>query len=502
MIGTVAGQEFCPSVRNLDTCTKKLNPDICSFFTGKDCDLETCQRFTLNACTACSDSAVNFFTNQACDAEKIFCDTHNRPDPSQCDLKDYEPVCGYYQEDCPFQICAIEAVNPCFSCMNQQIIYYKPGRCNLQDQVFSCDYLDCDSSLFDLYQPVCGVITDCTGDNCQSTFVNECAACAAQNISFYKEGICQEERIDCGDATERPVNCTAKPTTGSSVCAFFPDNFNELLFTTVESSCEACSDPSVMYYIPGDCANQNTNEQVYCLPNNRPKSCPFDNEEETVCGYYEVCEAESCFIELQNPCLACMNSEVVYYEYGSCKRYCSEDDNSFANSSIISPVCATYDFGSQVVPISLKNSQIACNNLGTYLEFYKEGLCPGDQGIRCEYEFQSSYGIFNPVCAVFQEGCNNTSCRDTYAEPMVACKSPDAILYTPDMCPEDQGVSCNPYRADGNNDLCNALGVSYGEVCGFSQKNCNDDSCMATFQNHCDACANNQIRFFIPGPCL
>jgi len=311
-------QELCTDMmRSLDVCSKNLEANICSFFTGEGCDSEdgVCQRFTLNACTACSDTAVNYFyPNQACDAEKVFCDANNRPESSHCDLQNYEPVCGYYTEGCPLEICAIEATNACFSCMNQNILYFKPGRCDVQDQVFSCDYIDCgnDPSSGDVFKPVCGIKTDCTsteGNSCELTFKNECTACVTQGFEFYKEGVCEEERIDC-DINNRPINCTSKAN--SPVCAFFADNYQDLLFTTVDNSCEACFDSQVMYYIPGECPSETNQEQqqAYCLPNNRPENCPDYNE--TVCGYYEVCEADSCFIELQNPCAACMHPEVKY----------------------------------------------------------------------------------------------------------------------------------------------------------------------------------------------
>jgi len=76
------------------------------------------------------------------------------------------------------------------------------------------------------------------------------------------------------------------------------------------------------------------------------------------------------------------------------------------------------------------------------------------------------------------------------------------ILYIPGVCPGDEGIPCDSYRAkEGEVDLDSWFGSVYSSVCGYLKRKCQDPSCRRTFKDHLEACRDPNVLFFIDGPC-
>lgn len=112
-------------------------------------------------------------------------------------------------------------------------------------------------------------------------------------------------------AYNRPSSCTGE---NIPVCAHIENCTEGSCNKTMPSACEACSDSTIDYHVPGECPIIKT----ICDPNNQPTSCPGDWE--PVCVYLSQCTQsnDGCFQTAFNPCEGCDMATAVYHTPGEC----------------------------------------------------------------------------------------------------------------------------------------------------------------------------------------
>jgi len=141
---------------------------------------------------------------------------------------------------------------------------------------------------FQWSEPVCGYITDCTGDIslCSRTFDNECIACNDPTIESFTNGTCTSTATETSEENLVDENLEVAETgmcvslvhfvevngkyvsatdccglrgsfcsrASSPVCAYFISCPSEDgCFETRSNSCEACNDVNINYYVSGPC---------------------------------------------------------------------------------------------------------------------------------------------------------------------------------------------------------------------------------------------------------
>jgi len=415
------------------------------------------------------------------------CDEKNRPKPDDCYKEPYQSTCGYYKKDCPLEICGASAFNDCEACSNPDVLYYRRGDCKPQEVVQKCTEDICTGLPEEetkIYEPVCGLRQNRKKVTTR-TFDNYCKACQNKRFPYYQNGPCEDDRHIC--EKPRPEICT---TEFNPVCAHFSTNDVFSAFTTASNGCEACRDPSVDYYTDGPCG-PSRDEATYCLPNNRPDICTL--EYNPVCGFFRQEDGSLGHRIEGNPCGACAQSDIIYYLPGPCVFECNRDPNIiFDCAGIYEPVCGEYTQNGRTIKVSLRNSCIGCYYSGRPIETYTDGLCPGDRGIRCENDAGAFLeGFLHPVCGYEREFCRQDFCRDTYAEPILACSNPDVIWYSSGTCPGDDGVPCDSYR----NRPTDGSGFIYSDVCGYTRRG------SRTYADQYEACENFLVLYFTEGPC-
>lgn len=425
----------------------------------------------------------------------MLCELNNRPNSSSCSETDYNYVCGYYTEGCPKEMCGETYKNSCQACSDSRILFYNEDDCQPGDKLMECgdEERTCDPGYYPgwltKFEPVCGYTLekDCTTERCSQTFSNLCLACSAGNYSQYTEGTCEEDKIYCLNGDEAGASITNSTET-ESVCAYFESEVIGDEFTTVASGYHACMDPSVLWYTRGVCQKPEPGPS-YCLPRTRPMNCT--QEDEPVCGFYYDETGEEKQKEITNACFACNDSEIVYYEPGPCVLRCDYSGGTSyeCDGGVVEPICGTYRKNGTAYNVSLKNSCTGCYNSGFRLDSYTQGLCPGDEGVRCQYDSSGyEWGRMSPVCGAIKENCASKSCMRTFGDPVSACRGKGVVLWRPGTCPGDEGVPCTMFRTDHF--------LDYQIVCGYTKVGCKSYRCRRTFANQYEACKHRAILFF------
>lgn len=170
-----------------------------------------------------------FLTRSQPQPEKNFCITR----PTDC-YPIRIPVCGY-PSNCNNHSCTRTAANACFACLDPAIESYILGECppwvnpnpddgksddtdeqqvetevEVEDDFGTCpdvsvaiqvngDFIEgkfCCETLPEVcppkYEPVCAILFECIGSTCQTTVNNACEACHDPNVQLYVPGNCSD----------------------------------------------------------------------------------------------------------------------------------------------------------------------------------------------------------------------------------------------------------------------------------------------------------------------
>jgi len=159
----------------------------------------------------------------------------------------YRPVCAY-PFGCSDVSCAKTYSNDCAACSDLNIEEYTSGECQYPQEGY-CDPNNRAINCPAIYSPVCAYPYGCSDVSCAQTFDNGCTACGDPNIWKYTIGECPSSQVHC-DPNNRPMNC---PAIYSPVCAYPFDCFGVPCASTYPSDCDACADPTISSYLPGEC---------------------------------------------------------------------------------------------------------------------------------------------------------------------------------------------------------------------------------------------------------
>jgi len=202
--------------------------------------------------------------------------------------------------------------------------------------------------------------------------------------------------------------------------------------------------------------------------------------------------------------------------------------------TIYAPVCASYPRECLILPCpqvqDFPSNCDACQNIN--VQSYRPGVCvfTCDANVAASAVFQG----FSPVCAINQEGCNNSSCRQSFRNWQEACLSTGIISYTNGVCEgdvledeeaaneegffgeevnpesfedeetvlieEDDGSSATAFYAsilcdDPRPEICNDISEP---VCIIE---CADATCRRTASNACNACSDPNVLVYTPQSC-
>jgi len=134
---------------------------------------------------------------------------------------------------------------------------------------------------------------------------------------------------------------------------------------------------------------------------------------------------------------------------------------------------------------------------------------------------------FNPVCAIYQEGCNNATCRQSFRNSNAACQSPNIVSFTNGVCEGDviedeeaineeetafleEEMNFENEEATLEGELAAFVSIScpdersaicpnlYQPVCVIE---CADGECRRTASNACSACSDSNVLAYTPQSC-
>ena len=405
----------------------------------------------------------------------------------------YSTYCVYYKKNCLFEICAkgvgFDYNSPTDPCADPNALYFtNDSSCPERFITLQCLQFDSPGPSYvpTSYSPVCAAPENCKGKNCTKTFETIHKACNSTGVKQFQPGVCKSDRHYC-KPVDRTKTCHSIKK--SPVCAIYFDNSTSTdlyeKYAPADNACEACRDPAITSYKIGTCRSEKGSD-INCLPNNRPSTCP--KEHNLVCGFSDSLNIHK---QYSNPCLACQDHTVNRYQSGKCRVPCSQGSVSDYNCQDgNSPICGGFYANNTKVSFAGPCSGCIYNYL--HVDFYTDGLCPGDEGIYCKYKNPLDGGtIISPVCAVTKKGCKSVSCRKSYPASYAACSDPSVIFYTGGMCPGDEGFSCKDLSYPN----------TFENVCGYTQRGCTNNSCRQSYVLSTQACSNPSVIFFKAGPC-
>jgi len=347
----------CNPIDRPQACTKEYAP-VCGYI--HDCEGGACTSTFGNKCTACAEENVDGYVEGACEDARTVCDPNNRPEV--CTLI-YTATCAV-AANCEGPHCFEDTSSSCVACAMDNVAYSLPGTCpsnNRNDRTY-CDPNNRPEFCTLEYNPVCAHRTNCVGDTCYYTAGNRCGACGDENVDYHLPGECSDDELGEGgegegefceddgegedwvceddgeesvdnrtycDPDNRPEVCTADYT---PVCAHRIDCEGDDCLFTAGNECSACGDANVDWHTPGECPNDETDdngevaagndddddnddERTYC-PEERPEVCTADYT--PVCAHQAGCEGEDCWNTAGNACTACTDPNVDYHTPGEC----------------------------------------------------------------------------------------------------------------------------------------------------------------------------------------
>ena len=92
----------------------------------------------------------------------------------------------------------------------------------------------------------------CSSKLSQKYSANSCVACSDPTVKYYEEGECTGSKVYC-DTKVRPEMCTDNY---APVCAYSAGKHGKYTSNTAGNACSACSNPSVEYFLQGECAKK------------------------------------------------------------------------------------------------------------------------------------------------------------------------------------------------------------------------------------------------------
>jgi len=300
---------------------------------------------------------------------------HQCPNGSEnteaCTL-DYNPVCGYYTQDCPEGKCPQTYPNSCSACAEEKVKYYTEGQCEV-------DTLSCAAALFPVdcptdLNPVCANVEG----KGPTTFENACWGCREAAYSLMKPGACKEDPKNFCEADDRDADCISEES--SPVCGAFREGCPEgLCYRTYDSACSACQDETVVSWEDGACDQED--EVLSCAAATFPTECPTTSEDPVCASLPSLEGTGESVMTFPNFCVSCRN----------------------AASSLARPGPCPYS-----------------NRIFNDPEYTPE-ICTAE---------------INPVCGYFTEGCPQGACPRTYDAPCAALQDETVVYYTPGECAE------------------------------------------------------------------
>jgi len=237
---------------------------VCSYF--KNCISEGCSITSLNSKTACSNPLIDYYTPGKCQDDFQItqqsvstCESHQST--ASCE-NTFDPVCAYFDDSTGPDAATKTFMNKCFACANTNIQYIVSGSCK-NEQILMESF--CDVNNRPMMCPiggnsVCGRKIDCEQDNCYETFPSDCFACGKDYVFSYFPGECaqqgiQTKRIYC-DPKNRPQSCSEEPMRQTQqVCGVYSEVVNGLKSKTFDTSCAACQNTQIQYYLTGSCTD-------------------------------------------------------------------------------------------------------------------------------------------------------------------------------------------------------------------------------------------------------
>ena len=170
---------------------------VCAFFQDPStggCSSNLSQMYSANSCIACSNPDVKYYEDGPCKADKVFCDPKVRPEVC---TREYNPVCAYSTDSKGKHTIVNTAGNACSACSNPAVDYFIQGECPAPPKPVVkrayCDAKNRPEMCTMIYDPVCATLSKCPKGqkSCTQTFSSGCSACSNTNVLSYVSGECK-----------------------------------------------------------------------------------------------------------------------------------------------------------------------------------------------------------------------------------------------------------------------------------------------------------------------
>ncbi len=222
--------------------------------------------------------------------------------------KEYAPVCG--DDETTYS-------NGCMACAAEGVTSYEQGECDDADEdddedeqeVHTCtDSEKAAEMCTQEYAPVCG--------DDETTYSNGCMACAAEGVTSYEQGECDDADED-DDEDEQEVHTCTDSEKAAEMCTqeYAPVCGDDE--TTYSNGCMACMAEGVTSYEQGECDDAADDEdddedeqEVHTCTDAEKAAEACTMEYAPVCGDDET--------TYSNGCMACAAEGVTSYEQGEC----------------------------------------------------------------------------------------------------------------------------------------------------------------------------------------
>ena len=373
------------------------------------------------------------------------------------------------------------------------------------------NFVSCSLALFPSPCPksnfkVCGLyygkLNNCSDGNCGKQFKNDCLACLSGEIHGFIPGDCEDSGITVVNNNNENLD--------NNYCKNNIKNKNKLL-------------------------KSKDNELKYCTLEYNP-----------VCGKLFDCKNGICVKEFGNPCSACADPEVEYYNEGPCPsihpikppqeqfNFCPKNPTLALCTRDYQPVCGYYEKNAACSSFDCRktfsNGCTACNDNQVYK--YEMGECesfslpepeiPFPQTVKCaaasflypcSETTELACGYFKP-----NKRCIGSNCFAEFKNTCKACSDPRVDTVENGPCPvneeeeeeEEEEKEEEEFPDFSNKPVSCAAALFMNPcpkintpTCGFfkSTVNCKDRECFAEFKNGCLACGDKRVESFMSGKC-
>jgi len=219
-------------------------------------------------------------------------------------------------------------------------------------------------------QPVCAIYSgeDCHSPTgiCERTLDSSCLACNDPSIISYVIGECQESKAP-KECTDydRNIACSPDKETVCGYASSFRFGREKVYSQEWENGCDACNPIHIKFHIPGECQDPDT--LGICQKKYKETKCTNQGPS---CAYYtgRDCTTKVCRETVQNACSVCEDTSVLFHIDGSCEA------SQFTLENTVEEIASKNDSDEVKEPTSELELVMEQDGAVLYQEIHKQDL--------------------------------------------------------------------------------------------------------------------------------